>query len=314
MVNIYSIKCDLFPQNKIIEILKFNNFNFIPQILTPREDFNRHLSYNEDKMWYIKKAIILNSCNFQIIIGNTFRDNISKSAFQIYFPNQPITVGFNYNPEFSKKLIAMDDFDLKSSSPILSITLSKKNLEKLINENDITFSNVQESTTNKIKSINFEEVKKNGIEKIFLFKHEDFFIVIGWLLQGRKKRNTVIYNKSFTDILTGIKSVELKIPDGFGKKIDSKKINKKYITEKENYQKQSGDLALKCNIDLAGDKFVSPFKNNPKYKSNNKMKLWMDNTPNIDKINTILEKISRSGITSLSFDEITFLKDNSEDI
>ena len=108
--------------------------------------------------------------------------------------------------------------------------------------------------------------------------------------------------------MTGIKIFELKIPKGFEKKIYSKKINKKDITEKENNQKQSGNLVLKCNLDLEWDKFVSPFKNNPKPKSNNKMKLWVDKTPNIDKINTVLKKISKFGIASFSFEQLVFLK------
>ncbi len=51
-----------------------------------------------------------------------------------------------------------------------------------------------------------------------------------------------------------------------------------------------------------------------KPKPKDKNKLYIDNTPNIDKINAILEKINRSGLVSLSIEELLFLKKNPGDI
>jgi hypothetical protein len=312
MKNIIPIQCDLFPKNKIIEILKYNNFYFNPN---QEEGFGGYISFSEDRVWFMKKVIILNHVDFKIAIGNTYReDTTNDSAFQIYSPCQIINEGFNYNSEFSKRLIAMDDFDLKSSSPILSINLNKKNLDKLIDENDITFSNVQTRVSKKFKPVNFEQEKRKGIEKLFLYKHQDFFIVIGWLLQGRQKRNTVIYNKSYTEFLTGIESIDLKTPEGFDKKRNNKENNKKDGLEKENNHTQSGDHGLKYNRNTEDHNFVNRFKSNSKSKPKDTSDLWADNTLNIDKINIILEKITKSGIDSLSIQEMIFLKNNSGNV
>lgn len=288
MKNLYTIECDLFPKNKIIEVLKYNNYYFFPDKPKPEVGFGGYISFSEDKMWFIKRAVILN----HIIIGNTYREDTNDSAFNIYFPNQVINPGFNFNPEFSKKLIGMNDFEFDSSIPILSIDLNKKNIDKLISENDITFENTQIRTSKRYKSVNFEETKRKGIEKLFLYKKEDFFIVVGWILQGRRNRNTVIYNKLFTEFLMNIQSINLKTPEGFEKK----KI----------------DNSHRENKDIQNDNLVNPFKIKPKPKDKNK--LYIDNTPNIDKINAILEKINRSGLVSLSIEELLFLKKNPGDI
>ena len=298
MKNIYSIECDLCPKNKIIEILKHNNYYFFPNSPKPEEGFGEYLSFNEDKMWFVKKLIVLNNDSFKIIIGNTYREDMNPSAFEIYFPFQTKTNGFNYNPEFSKDLIALDDFDLNSASPIMAINLHKKNLDKLIDENDITLSNFTTREAKKFKSVNLEETKRNGIERLFLYKHQDFFIVIGWVLQGKKNRHTVIYNKSFSEFLMTIQPVDLKIPEGF----DLKRSNKKDSLAKGKTHRQNGDFGSNHN-----PKFIRKYKTSA-FKLEDKNKQWADHTPNIDKINIILEKINKSGLESLSIEELTFLK------
>lgn len=297
MKNIYSIECDLYPKNKIIEILKYNNYYF-PDNPKPEEGFGGYISFSEDRVWFMKKVIVLNHANFNIAIGNTYREDINDSAFQIYFPAQAITAGFNYNAEFSKALVTMKDFDLNSSSPIISINLHKKNLDKLIDENDITFSNTQTKNSRKYKSVDLEKSKRNGIEKLFMYRQEDFFIVVGWILQGRRNRNTVIYNKAFTKFLMTIPPFDLKTPQGF----DLKRSNEKDSLAKGKTHRQNGDFGSN-NF----SKFVREDKT-PVFNLENKGKLWVDHTPNIDKINAILEKINRSGLDSLSVDEMTFLK------
>lgn len=277
MKNIYSIECDLFPKNKIIEILKHNNFFFFPVGPKPEEGFGKFITFSEDKMWFIKKVIILNYCDDQIIVGNTYREEMNASAFKIYFPNQVKTTGFNFNPEFSKALIALDHFN--SRGPILSITLNKKNVDKLINEDNIIFENTID-TSRVFKPFNFQTAKSNGIEKLFLFKHDDLFIVIGWISKGKKNRNKVIYNNDFINFLMKIKPIDLKTPEV---------LDKKRNNEKDN---------LESNMDEKTH--ISNFED--------KNKRWADQTPNINKINIILEKINKSGIDSLSNEELTILK------
>lgn len=298
MKNIYSIECDLLPKNKIIEILKHNNYYFFPNSQKPDESFGEYLSFNEDKMYFVKKMIVLNNANFKIIIGNTYREDMNPSAFEIFFPFQTKTNGFNYNPEFSKALIALDDFDLNSASPIMAINLHKKNLDKLNDENDITLSNFTTRASKKFKSVNLEETKRNGIEKLFLYKHQDFFIVIGWVLQGRQKRNTVIYNKAFTEFLMAIESVDLKTPE----ELEKKRSNKKDNLAKGKTHLQNGDFGSNHN-----PKFIRKDKTSA-FNLEDKRKQWPDQTPNIDKINIILEKINKSSLVSLSIEELTFLK------
>ena len=298
MENIYAIECGLFPKNKIIDILKHNNFYFSPDTPKLNDGFGGYISFSEDRVWFMKKVIILNYADFKIAIGNTYREDTNDSAFQIYFPNQAITLGFNYNPEFSKALIAMDDLDMNSASPIIAINLNKKNTNKLINEKDIKLSNAQTNNSRKYKSINLEETKRNGIEKLFLYKKEDVFIVIGWILQGKKNRHTVIYNKAFTEFLMTFQPVDLKTPEGF----DLKRRNETDCLAKENTHRQNGNFGSKHN-----PKFIQEDKT-PVLNLEDTGKLCADHTPNIDKINIILEKISRFGLDSLSIKELTFLK------
>lgn len=277
MENLYTINCDMIPKHKITEVLKYNNFHFFPHNPKPEGGFGRYILFSEDKMWFIKRAVLLN----HIIIGCTFREDTNDSAFNIYFPNQVINSGFNFNPEFSKNLIGMNDFEFDSSIPILSINLNKKNIDKLINENDITFENTQIRASKRYKSVNFEVTKRKGVEKLFLYKQKDFYIVIGWILQGRRNRNTVIYNKNFTEFLMSIIPFSLDIP----KDIDHRNTNKNHTINEA--------LESKNNVSKSDVKQ----KNNP----------WQDYTPSIDRINTILDKISTSGIKSLTVEEITFL-------
>lgn len=298
MKNIYSIECDLFPKNKIIEILKHNNYYFFPNSPKPNECFGEYLYFNEDKMYFVKKMIVLNDANFKIIIGNTYREDMNPSAFQIYFPNQVKTSGFNFNSEFSKALIALDHF--KSRGPILSITLNKKNIDKLINEDDITYESTMD-TSREFKPVNFQKAKSNGIEKLFLYKHGEFFIVAGWILKGRKKRNTVIYNKAFSEFLMEIESINLRTPDGLDKKRNNKK---------DNFDK--GKTFIKdCDLESTYNLESNLNDNKPRpFNFEDRSKLWVDLTPNIDEINIILEKISRFGQKSLSIEEVLFLKNS----
>jgi hypothetical protein len=291
---IYTIQCDLFPKNKIIEILKHNNFFFFPVGPKPEEGFGKFITFSEDKMWFIKKVIILNYGDDQIIVGNTYREDMNPSAFQIYFPNQVKTTGFNFNPEFSKALIALDHFN--SPGPILSITLNKKNIDKLIKEDDIIFENTMD-TSRGFKPLNFQTAKSNSIEKLFLFKHEDLFIVIGWISKGKKNRNKVIYNKAFINFLMEIKPIDLKTPEVLDKKRNYKKGN---LAKGKTYIKYD-DFESKYNPEsnLNEKTHISGFED--------KNKRWTDHTPNIEKINIILEKINKSGIDSLSIEELTIL-------
>lgn len=300
MKNFYAIQCDVFPMNKIIEVLKYNNFYFLPDNSKPKEGFEGYITISEDKMWFIKRAVLLN----HIIIGCTYREDTNDSAFKIYFPNQVINPGFNYNPEFSKKLIGMNDFEFDSSIPITSINLHTKNIDKLISEDDITIENVQARTTKKFKPVNFEAIKKKGIEKLYLYKLDNFWMVIAWHLQGKKNRNTVIYNKSFTAFLMGIKTIELKTPEGC-----NQKSNKKDNIKKENKPIQNAN-EINYNSDLEIDNLVNPFKKGQTSKTKTKKDLWIDPTPNIDKINSILDKINKSGIDSLSLEEKKILKNS----
>lgn len=298
MKNIYSIECDLFPKNKIIEILKHNNYYFFTNSPKPDECFGEYLSFNEDKMYFVKKMIVLNDDNFKIIIGNTYREDMNPSAFEIYFPNQIKTEGFNFNAEFSKILVTMKDFDLNASSPLLSINLHNKNIEKLINEKEIILSNVPTRASKKFKSLNLEETKRNGIEKLFLYKKEKFYLVIGWVLQGKKNKHTVIYNKLFSEFLLVIQPIDLKTPEGFA----LKRSNKKDSLTRGKTLRQIGDLGSNHN-----PKFITEDKK-PVFNLEDNRKQWVDHTPNIDKINIILEKISRFGQKSLSIEEVLFLK------
>ena len=295
MKYIYSIECDLFPKNKIIGILNNNNYYFFPNSPKPEEDFGEYLSYNEDKMWFVKKIIVLNDDNFKIIIGNTYREDMNPSAFQIYFPNQFKTSGFNFNSEFSKALIALDHFN--SRGPILSITLNKKNIDKLINEDDITYENTID-TSRGFKPFKFQTAKSNGIEKLFLFKHDDLFIVIGWISKGKKNRNKVIYNNAFIDFLMEIKPIDLKTPEVLDKKRNNEKDN---LAKRKTYTKYD-DFESKYNLESNLNEITHIFS------FEDKNKRWADQTPNINKINIILEKINKSGIDSLSNEELTILK------
>ena len=299
---IYAVDCDLFTKNKIIEILINNSFYFFRDSSKPKQDFGGYLSLNEDQMWFVKKIIVLNYADINIVIGNSYREDMNSSAFQIYFPNRVKITGFNYNPEFSKALILLDDFNLLM--PVISINLNKKNIDKLINEEDVTFENTKMDALRKFKAVNFKKVKTAGIKKLFILKKGDFFIVVGWILQGRKKRNTVVYNTAFTDFLMEIKSIDLQTPEG----LDRKRNNIKGNFNKGRIPKQNGNFHLQPNPKFSLEDRI-PINN-----FDDKKKLPFDNTPNIDKINTILEKITKFSIASLSFDEITFLKDNSEDI
>lgn len=300
MENLYAIECNLFPKNKIIGVLKYNNFYFFPDNPTPEEGFGRYLSFNQDKMWFIKKVITVISGDFQIIIGNTYREEMNASAFQIYFPNQVKTTGFNFNPEFSKALIALDHFN--SLGPILSITLNKKNIDKLINEDDITFENTMD-TPRDFKPLKFQTAKNNGIEKLFLFKHENSYIVIGWIPKGKKNRNKMIYNKAFINFLMEINPIDLKTPGALEKKRNNKKDN----FDNDKTFIKDGDLASKFNPETN-----LSYKTQIPFNFDDRSKLWLDNTPNIDKINVILEKISRSGQDSLTIGEVFFLKNISK--
>lgn len=295
MKNIYSIECDLCPKNKIIEILKHNNYYFFPNSPKPEEGFGEYLSFNEDKMWFVKKLIVLNNDSFKIIIGNTYREDMNPSAFQIYFPNQFKTSGFNFNSEFSKALIALDHFN--SRGPILSITLNKKNIDKLINEDDITYENTID-TSRGFKPFKFQTAKSNGIEKLFLFKHDDLFIVIGWISKGKKNRNKVIYNNAFIDFLMEIKPIDLKTPEVLDKKRNNEKDN---LAKRKTYTKYD-DFESKYNLESNLNEITHIFS------FEDKNKRWADQTPNINKINIILEKINKSGIDSLSNEELTILK------
>lgn len=285
MVNLYAIQCDVFPKNKIIKILKFNNFHFFPQKPQSAVNIVKYLSFNEDKMCFIGKAIVLTHFDSEIIIGSTFREEMNESAFQIYFPNQLRDPYFNYNPEFSKALLGINDFTLNQTNPISSINLHKKNIDKIVNEYDITFENTQERDSKKFKPVSFAKIKWDGIEKLFLYKQNDFFIIIGWIMQGRRNRNKIIYNKSFTDFLMSINPFELQTPQNI------------------NYQSLK-----KNNNNIKNDAFESK-KNVLKSALQNNQPIT-NHTPNMMRINTILEKITKSGINSLSGKEITFL-DNS---
>jgi len=283
MVKLYAIQCDVFPKNKIIKILKLNDFHFSPQNSNSIEDIAKYLSYSEDKMYFIGKAIVLNHLNSAIIIGNTFREDMNESAFRIYFPNQIRVAEFNYNPEFSKTLLTMDDFSFDQTNPIVSINLHKKNIDKTISGYDIRFQNTHSRNSKKFKPVNFSKIKSNGIEKLFLYKQNDYYIIIGWVLQGRRNRNTIIYNKSFTQFLMSVNPFEVELP----KDVDHLNINKDATNTKKDTLKSNNDVS---EHDLKQH-------NNP----------WQDRTPNIDHINKILDKISKSGIKSLSVEEITFL-------
>lgn len=284
MKNLYAIECALFPKNKIIEILKFNDFHFFPDNPKPNGGFGGYISFNEDKMWFVKKVIILNFGKFKIIIGCTFREDTNNSAFQIYFPNQNINIGFNYNPEFSKTLIAINDFGSHPGNSIISVNLHKKNIGKL-NENDITFENVLTRNSKKFKPVNLTKVKSDGIEKLFLYRYQDFFLVIGWILQGKKNRNKVVYNKSFTEFLMSINPIDLKIPEKIAPRLNKKDV----ASIKEKTHTKNDNLEVKNNS-------------------------WIDKTKNIDRINAILEKISKLGIDSLTNNELAFLNNNSGDV
>lgn len=79
MENLYSIRCALFPKNKIIEVLKYNNFYFSPVSPKPQISFGEYLSFNEDKMAFVEKAIILKYHDSKIIIGNTYREDMNDT-------------------------------------------------------------------------------------------------------------------------------------------------------------------------------------------------------------------------------------------
>lgn len=293
MKNLYAIQCDLHPMNKIIEVLTSNNFDFYSDSLKPTTGSGKHLSFDENKMCFTKKVIVLEKAELGIIVGNTYRDGINNSAFQIYFPNQAIREGFNYNPEFSKSLITMDLFNM--NDPVIAINLNKKNIHQIINDADVTFSNVQSRVSRKFKPADFEKSKNKGVEKLFLYKNGDFFIVIGWILQGKKNRNTVIYNKSFTEFLMTIQSVDLKTP----KNLDQTRSYTKDDKEKADF----GSKPIPKH-NLNDNTSISSF--------GTKKKLWGDYTLNVNKMNTILEKIYKSGLDSLSSEEIIFLQNYSK--
>lgn len=315
---IYAIECDLFPKNKIIEILKLNNFYFLSSGTKPEEAKGKYLSFNEDKMCFVDKVIVLNNVDFNMVIGCIYRDEMNDSAFHIYFPFQSRCGGFNYNAEFSKKLVANKDFDLKTICPIVSINLNKKNIDNLINEKDITFMNVEKRTSKSYKAIAFQEAKRNGVERLFLYKREDFFIVIGLVMQGGKHKHTVMYNRGFTEFLMQTDSVELELPAGPHKKSNGKKSNKKDSSEKGSEYRQMGDLGLNYNPDPEDDILINSFKYEPEaevkvkvpipYHVEDRRELWVDKTQNIEKINAILEKISSYGLASLSIEEVAYLK------
>lgn len=293
MTNLYAIQCDLHPMNKIIEVLKSNNFDFHSDSLKPMMGPGKHLSFDENKMCFTKKVIVLEKAEYGIIIGNTYREGINDSTFQIYFPNQAIKEGFNYNPEFSKSLITMGLFNF--NDPVIAINLNKKNIHQIINETDVTFSNVQSRVSKKFKPADFEKSKNKGIEKLFLYKNGDFFIVIGWILQGKKNRKTIIYNKSFTEFLMTIQSVELKTPKNLDKTRSS-----------TNDDKEKVDFGSKPlpKHNLKDNTSISSF--------GTKKNLWADHTLKINKMNTILEKIYKSGLDSLSSEEMIFLRNFSK--
>lgn len=292
MKNLYAIQCDLYPMTKIIEVLKSNNFDFYPDSQKPTNGSAKHLSFDENKMCFTKRIVILEKDDLEIVVGNTYREGINDSAFQIYFPNQAIKEGFNYNPEFSKALITMDLFNF--SDPVIAINLNKMNIRQVINEANVTFSNVQTRSSRKFKPADFKKSKNKGIEKLFLYKNGDFFIVIGWILQGKKNKNTVIYNKSFTEFLMTIPSVDLKTPKEFDQTMSNTKDHKEKV--------EFGSKPIPRQ-NLNDNRQISTL--------GNKSKLWVDQTPNINKINRILEKINKSGLASLSIQELTFLKNSS---
>lgn len=314
---IYAVQCDLFPRNKIIEILKHNDFSFFPNSPKPGENCKKYLSFNEDKMCFVDKVIVMNDVNYRMVVGCIYRDNMNE-AFRIYFPCQTRSAGFNYNPEFSKRLVVNKDFDLKTRCPIVSINLNKKNIDNLINEKDITFMNVEKRTSKTFKPVNFEEAKRNGIERLFLYKREDFFIVIGLVMQGGKHKHTVMYNRGFTEFLIQTDSVDLEVPAGPHKKSNGKKINKKDSSEKGSEYRQMGDLGLNYNPGPEDDILINSFKYEPEakvkvkvaipYNVEDRRELWVDKTQNIEKINAILEKISSCGLESLSIEEVAYLK------
>jgi hypothetical protein len=315
---IYAVQCDLFPRNKIIEILKNNDFSFFPN--SPKEGGNgdKYLSFNEDRMCFVDKVIVVKNVDFNMVVGCIYRDNMNESAFRIYFPCQTKSNGFNYNPEFSKRLVVNKDFDLKTICPIVSINLNKKNIDNLINEKDITFMNVEKKTSKTFKPVNFEEAKRNGVERLFLYKREDFFIVIGLVMQGGKHKHTVMYNRGFTDFLMQTDSVNLEVPADQHKKRNGKDSNKKNSLEKGSEYRQNGVLGLNYNPNPEDDILINSFKYEPEakvkvkvpmpYNVEDRRELWLDKTPNIEKINAILEKISSCGLESLSIEEVAYLK------
>jgi hypothetical protein len=67
-----------------------------------------------------------------MVVG-IYRDNMNESISHL-LPCQTRSNGFNYNPEFSKRLVVNKDFDLKTICPIVSINLNKKNIDNLIND------------------------------------------------------------------------------------------------------------------------------------------------------------------------------------
>ena len=304
MADLYALQCGIFSKNNIITVLKHNNFHFFNDNKTLEDDYSRYLSINEDKIYFMDTVVALNT----IIVGYTFRSGINDSAFTIYFPNQTIQSGFNYNAEFSKALLTLDPFNFDSETPITSINLHAKNIDKFISEDDITSGNISTRTIKKFKTISFEEYKKKKIEKLFLYKQKDFYLVIGWTKQGKKNRNTIIYNKNFTEFLMTIQSIDLNTPQGL-----DLKSNKKNIVGKDKKPIQNAN-ETNFNSDLEPDNLVNPFKHKSKSTSKSKKDILIDHTPNIAKINSILDKINRLGIRSLTIEEMMFLKNNSGNV
>jgi hypothetical protein len=132
-------KCsDLFPRNKIIEILK-QHFSFFPIAQSLGENCEKYLSLMRTRCvlsikWLFEKWFQYGSWLYLWITHESSHLPVKPEVMDL------ITIQI--------RLVVNKDFDLKTICPIVSINLNKKNIDNLINEKDITFMNVEKGLQN----------------------------------------------------------------------------------------------------------------------------------------------------------------------
>lgn len=260
------------------------------------------LFYNSfDKVWLLKIPCLINP----FLIG--------------YKSKQPVNgkkTKFEFNPEFTKILtydkplevqlkeyIEIDENNIENyefvidtnaepvlvtldtvlaGTPFISIDINKPNLSGVLKSNKINPSNLiktyHKRGTDNINTIDLTDLRKEYVDKVTFYKVNGYFLLVGYSKKAKERKRIFEYNNGFVKYITSLEDLNF---EKFRELVDE-------VSNKS----QSSNLSNNTNEKKIDGK-------------NGNLANYSQDTV----LNSILDKIGRTGTKSLTDNEKLFLND-----